>query len=120
MGETDKSYWLLSETSGIGETRDPRLYRGLPLLEGLRWLSAGWRDFWTQPASSVSYGVGVFLLSVAFVWTLLAFGRGLYSVPGARWLHDRGAFLGYRVVREEPRAGGRAHYRPWRYADGTA
>ena len=25
MGETDKSYWLLSETSGIGETRDPRL-----------------------------------------------------------------------------------------------
>ena len=38
MGETDKSYWLLSETSGIGETRDPRLERQLPLLEGFRWL----------------------------------------------------------------------------------
>ena len=41
MSETDKSYWLLSETSGIGETRDPRLDRGLPLLEGLRWLVGG-------------------------------------------------------------------------------
>ncbi|WP_287171659.1 hypothetical protein [Mesorhizobium sp.] len=35
MSETDKSYWLLSETSGIGETRDRRLDRGLPLFEGL-------------------------------------------------------------------------------------
>ena len=25
MGETENSYWLLGETSGIGETRDPRL-----------------------------------------------------------------------------------------------
>ena len=34
MGETEKSYWLLGETSGIGETRDPRLQRHLPLFEG--------------------------------------------------------------------------------------
>ena len=81
MGETDKSYWLLSETSGIGETRDPRLDRGLPLLEGLRWLAAGWRDFWTRPASSLAYGLGVFLLSVAFIWTLLAFGRDYILFP---------------------------------------
>jgi uncharacterized membrane protein len=73
MSETDKSYWLLSETSGIGETRDPRLDRGLPFLEGFRWLSAGWRDFWIRPASSLAYGLGVFLLSVAFVWTLVRF-----------------------------------------------
>ena len=44
MGETEKSYGLLSETSGIGETRDPRLQRHLPFLEGIRWLEAGWRD----------------------------------------------------------------------------
>ena len=81
MGETDKSYWLLSETSGIGETRDPLLERHLPLLEGLRWLSAGWRDFWTRPASSIAYGVGVFLLSVAFVWTLVEFGRDYILFP---------------------------------------
>jgi uncharacterized membrane protein len=81
MGEADKSYWLLSETSGIGETRDPRLQRGLPPLEGLRWLSAGWRDFWIRPASSLAYGLGVFLLSVAFTWTLVAFGRDYILFP---------------------------------------
>lgn len=32
MGEADRSCWLLSETSGIGETRDPRLQRHLPVL----------------------------------------------------------------------------------------
>lgn len=81
MGESDKGYWLLSETSGIGETRDPRLQRDLPLLEGFRWLAAGWQDFWTHPASSIAYGVGVFLLSVAFVWTLVEFGRDYILFP---------------------------------------
>ena len=81
MSETEKSYWLLSETSGIGETRDPGLQRHLPLLEGLRWLSAGWRDFWTRPSSSIAYGVGVFVLSVAFVWTLVGFGRDYILFP---------------------------------------
>lgn len=81
MGESDSSYWLLSETSGIGETRDPRLQRHLPLFEGLRWLAAGWRDFWTRPGSSLAYGIGVFLLSVAFVWTLVAFGRDYILFP---------------------------------------
>lgn len=81
MGETDKSYWLLSETSSIGEMRDPRLDRGLPLMEGLRWLSAGWQDFWTRPASSLTYGLGVFLLWVAFIWTLVGFGRDYILFP---------------------------------------
>lgn len=81
MGEADRSYWLLSETSGIGETRDPRLQRHLPVLEGLRWLAAGWRDFWTQPASSLAYGIGVFVLSAAFVWTLVEFGRDYILFP---------------------------------------
>jgi uncharacterized membrane protein len=81
MNETDKSYWLLSETSGIGETRDPSLQRNLPLFEGFRWLAAGWRDFWNHPASSLAYGIGVFLLSVAFIWTLVAFGRDYILFP---------------------------------------
>ena len=81
MSETDKSYWLLSETSGIGETRDPRLNRGLPLLASLSWLSSGWRDLWTRPASSLAYGLGLFLLSVAFVWTLVTFGRDYILFP---------------------------------------
>ncbi|MBE1206098.1 DUF2189 domain-containing protein [Aminobacter carboxidus] len=81
MSESDKSYWLLSETSDIRETRDPRLNRGLPLLEGLRWLSVGWRDLWRRPASSIAYGLGVFVLSVAFIWTLVAFGRDYILFP---------------------------------------
>lgn len=81
MGEADRGYWLLSETSGIGETRDPALQRNLPLFAGLSWLAAGWRDFWTRPGSSLAYGVGVFVLSVAFVWTLVAFGRDYILFP---------------------------------------
>jgi len=81
MGETDKSYWLLGETSGIVETRDPRLDRGLPVLEAFRWLRAGWSDFWIRPAFSLAYGIGVFLLSAAFVWTLVAFGRDYILFP---------------------------------------
>lgn len=81
MSESDRSYWLLSETSGIGETRDPKLQRHLPILEGFRWLAAGWRDFWTHPASSIAYGIGVFVLSVLFVWTLIGFGRDYILFP---------------------------------------
>ena len=75
------SYGLLSETSGIGETRDPALQRGLAALEGLRWLALGWRDFWRGPLTSISYGVGVLLLSAAFVWTLFEFGRDYILFP---------------------------------------
>lgn len=81
MSDSERSYWLLSETSGIGETYDTRLHRNLPLLVGLRWLAAGWRDFWIRPASSIAYGVGVFVLSVAFVWTLVRFGRDYILFP---------------------------------------
>lgn len=81
MNDADRSYWLLSETSGIGETHDPRLQRNLPLLIGLQWLAAGWRDFWIRPASSIAYGLGVFALSVAFVWTLVGFGRDYILFP---------------------------------------
>jgi uncharacterized membrane protein len=81
LAQTEKSYWLLSETSGIGETRDPRLQRRLPLFAGLGWLRAGWRDFWIRPGSSIAYGIGVFALSIAFVWTLVAFGRDYILFP---------------------------------------
>lgn len=81
MKETEWSYWLLSETSDIRETRDPRLNRGLPLLEGFRWLAGGWRDLWRRPVPSLIYGIGIFLLSVAFIWTLIEFGRDYILFP---------------------------------------
>jgi uncharacterized membrane protein len=82
MSETGRRYWLLSETSGIGETRDPRLDRHLSPSVALTWLSAGWRDLRAQPAgSSIAYGVGLFVLSVAFTWTLFGFGRDYILFP---------------------------------------
>ena len=53
MTETAKSYGLLSETSGIGETRNPRLQRNLPLFVGLSWLGTGWRDLLRRPSASL-------------------------------------------------------------------
>lgn len=81
MSETEKSYWLLSETSGIGETRDPTLQRALPVWAGLQWLTLGWQDFWQAPLTSIIYGAAVFFLSIAFVWTLFEFGRDYILFP---------------------------------------
>ncbi len=123
MNDPDRPYGLLSETSGIGETYDPRLQRNLPLLAGLRWLAAGWRDFWTRPASSLAYGLGVFALSVAFVWTLVGFGRDYILFPAlagflivapflaiglyekSRAIGEGQAFALGDMVRVRPRAG---------------
>jgi uncharacterized membrane protein len=81
MGEADKSYWLLSETSSIWETRDAGLNRGLSMFSGFRWLAAGWRDLWTGPGSSLAYGLGVFLLSVGFLAALISFGLDYILLP---------------------------------------
>ena len=128
MHEADKSYWLLSETSGIGETLDPSLQRHLPATAGLGWLRAGWRDFLINPASSLSYGVGVFVLSVAFIWTLVGFGRdyilfpalagfmivapflaiGLYEKSRAIRSNRAGGFR--QMVQVQPKAGAQVFY----------
>lgn len=93
MGEADKSYWLLSETSGIGETRDPRLQRNLPLLVGFRWLAAGWLDLWQRPLSSLAYGLGMFLISWVLVWLLAAFGSDYILFPALAGFMIVGPFL---------------------------
>lgn len=123
MGETDKGYWLLNETSGIGETQDPALQRNLPVFEGLRWLGAGWRDFWNCPSASLVYGTGVFALSVLFIWTLVGFGRDYILFPSlagflivapflAIGLYEKSRALGEnrtvtlgQMLRVRPRAG---------------
>lgn len=53
------------------------------------WLSAGWRDFAIQPASSVAYGLLVFLVSASTVVGLFAFGWDYILFP---------AFAGFMVV----------------------
>lgn len=37
------------------------------------WLRAGWADLWTNPVTSLAYGVAVFVVSVAIVWLLYRF-----------------------------------------------
>jgi uncharacterized membrane protein len=63
--------------------------RDVPPAAAFGWLSAGWRDFTTYPATSISYGVLVFLVSVVTVVGLFALHRDYILLP---------AFAGFMVV----------------------
>jgi uncharacterized membrane protein len=66
-----------------------RWTRSLTAGDPLLWLAKGWRDFTTQPAMSIVYGVLIFLISVGFVGSLIALGRDYILFP---------AFAGFMVV----------------------
>jgi uncharacterized membrane protein len=55
----------------------------------LEWLATGWRDLVVQPASSLGYGLAVFVVSAAVVAGLFAFGWDYILFP---------AFAGFMVV----------------------
>ena len=55
----------------------------------LGWLAAGWRDFVEQPATSIMYGLGVFMVSAVIVAGLVLFGLDYILFP---------AFAGFMVV----------------------
>ena len=74
MSEADKRYGLLTQMSGIEETRNPERQRHLPPAAALDWLRAGWRDMLVHPVSSLAYGMAVFLLSVIVVGGMFLFG----------------------------------------------
>lgn len=63
--------------------------RNIPAFGCLRWLSAGWRDLMVRPLTSLAYGFLVFLVSIAIVWGLIAFGWDYILFP---------AFAGFMVV----------------------
>lgn len=81
MSQADESYGLLSQTSGIEETRDARWRRNLSAGAGLGWLSAGWRDLKVQPGQSLAYGLGIFLISVLVIWQLAVERSGYVILP---------------------------------------
>jgi uncharacterized membrane protein len=54
--------------------RDSGLGRGYSPAMALRWLAAGWRDLAIQPATSLAYGLGVFVVSAAIVASLFTVG----------------------------------------------
>ena len=69
--------------------RDKTWNRHLAPSVAFAWLAAGWRDLTVQPLASLSYGVLVFLVSVAIVIGLVAFGWDYILFP---------AFAGFMVV----------------------
>ena len=66
-----------------------RWLRKLTTTDPFKWLSQGYRDFATQPAMSLAYGVLIFIVSVLLVWGLVASGRDYILFP---------AFAGFMVV----------------------
>ena len=69
----------MSESGSIApEARPPFRIDTAP---AARWLKAGWRDLWTQPASSLGYGVLVFIVSWAVVGSLLSLDLSAYLFP---------------------------------------
>jgi uncharacterized membrane protein len=81
MSDTERPYGLLTQLSGIEETRNPARQRNLPLGAPFKWLGAGWRDLWTQPGPSLAYGLAVCLVSIVFVWLLFEFGQDYILFP---------------------------------------
>lgn len=69
--------------------REKTWNRHLPPSAAFGWLAAGWRDLIVQPFASVCYGALVFLISVAIVFGLVAFGWDYILFP---------AFAGFMVV----------------------
>src|SRR5262245_57023559 len=63
--------------------------RDLAPSAAFRWLAAGWHDLTVQPLASLSYGALVFLVSVAIVTGLFAFGWDYILFP---------ALAGFMVV----------------------
>ncbi|MCW5737372.1 MAG: DUF2189 domain-containing protein [Enhydrobacter sp.] len=65
------------------------LERGLPAAAAVQWLAAGWRDFKVKPASSLAYGVGVFIVSAVIVAGLYSYEMDYILLP---------ALAGFMVV----------------------
>src|SRR5215468_9466804 len=69
--------------------KENRWKRSVSPVDAFKWLAAGWRDFLTEPATSLSYGLIVFLISAVIVGGLFAFGLDYILFP---------AFAGFMVV----------------------
>lgn len=81
MSGTGNRYGLLTETSGVEETRDPKLQRHLPITAVFGWLRSGWKDLFTHAHSSIFYGLLVYAVSVLVIWTMFTFGLDYVIFP---------------------------------------
>ncbi|WP_262693714.1 DUF2189 domain-containing protein [Kordiimonas aquimaris] len=67
--------------------------RGLPVHAPFDWLKAGVRDTFASPVSSLSYGLAVFLISVAFVAVMFRFGFSYFLFPAIAGFMVLGPFI---------------------------
>src|SRR3954451_4026125 len=66
-----------------------RWHRSLAPSDAFTWLAKGWQDLTVQPMSSLSYGLLIFLVSIAIVAGLFRLGWDYILFP---------AFAGFMVV----------------------
>ncbi|MCP8884480.1 DUF2189 domain-containing protein [Devosia sp. XJ19-1] len=77
----------MTQTADILPPHEPALPRAvnhnrhLPASAPLAWLAAGWRDLWTQPGTSLAYGLGVTLVSYALIYAMFTFGWAQILFP---------------------------------------
>lgn len=55
--------------------------RHLPVATVFAWMRRGWADFVRAPAASIAYGIGVFLVSAAVIWTMFTIGADYILFP---------------------------------------
>lgn len=128
MTEGNDSYGLLSEMSGIEETRNASLQRHLPVGIGFQWLGAGWRDLAQRPGQSLIYGVGIFLISAVLIGLLAIYRQDYILFPAlagfmiiapvlAVGLYEKSRVLEsgrqttfWRMIFVEPKAGAQVYF----------
>lgn len=93
--------------------------RGLPARAAFGWLAMGWRDLLTHPMPSLAYGLGVFALSIAIVWSLFRLELDYVLFPALAGFMVVGPFIAIglyeksrAIERKEPVSLGRMLFVP--------
>ncbi len=81
MGEIEHRYGLLSELSGVEETRNAARQRNLPFRAPFTWLAKGWRDLFHKPWLSLGYGIAIYAVTMISLFLLFALGWDYIAFP---------------------------------------
>lgn len=81
MNDTPRRYGLLSELSGVEETRNIGRQRNLPLQAPFSWLAKGWNDLMYRPWLSIGYGVAIYAAAMLSLFVLFRLGWDYILFP---------------------------------------
>lgn len=85
------------------EPRRDQWARNLPADEALRWLRLGWRDLMRGPLLSLSYGLFVWILLAAALWSLIAHDADYILFPALSGLMVIGPVLAMGLYEKSKR-----------------